>query len=140
MWKKKSVILFGIYCLVILWGTIFSRSPRADGPIVKLEFFWAYRDWIAGVKYAKGEAIQNIKNVLAFVPFGVLAPFKKWNVVLIAVLAFSGGIELNQYLFALGWCEVDDVICNTLGAMIGYWLWIIIKGKLDAAKEKTRGL
>ena len=31
----------------------------------------------------------------------------------------SAGIEYAQYRYALGMAEVDDVICNTLGAFIG---------------------
>ena len=87
------------------------------------------------MKYSKEEAIQNIKNILVFIPFGILFPVKRWNVTLIAVLAFSVSIELIQYAFALGWCEVDDVISNAVGAMIGFGLWIIfrkIKGRIDA--------
>lgn len=40
-------------------------------------------------------------------------------------------IELSQFIFNLGWCEVDDVISNTLGAMIEYWiLWKANKRKI----------
>ena len=29
-------------------------------------------------------------------------------------------------------CEIDDVICNVLGAAIGFGLWNMIKGKMHA--------
>ena len=38
---------------------------------------------------------------------------------MIAAFLFSISIEAIQYYLALGLCEVDDVIMNTLGAMIG---------------------
>ena len=41
-------------------------------------------------------------------------------------------IEAVQYVFNLGWCEIDDVICNVLGAAIGFGLWKMIKGKMHA--------
>ena len=67
-------------------------------------------------------------NVVLFYPTGLLAcellP-KSWNrakrVILIAVLfaLVSVGIEFCQYHFVLGQAEVDDVIHNTLGTLIG---------------------
>jgi glycopeptide antibiotics resistance protein len=36
---------------------------------------------------------------------------------------FSIGIELIQFIWMLGWCEIDDVICNTLGAVLGFLVW-----------------
>ena len=38
---------------------------------------------------------------------------------MIAAFLFSISIEAIQYYLALGLCEVDDVIMNTLGTMIG---------------------
>ena len=39
--------------------------------------------------------------------------------VVIALTAMSAGIEFLQYHFALGRCEIDDVIHNALGALLG---------------------
>ncbi len=71
--------------------------------------------------------LQNLQNILFFVPFGILFPAWKWKAVLISAFAFSVLIEAAQYVFGLGLCELDDVICNTLGAMIGYWMVIVLK-------------
>ena len=57
-------------------------------------------------------------------------------IVLIVTVLFSTLIEGVQYFGGFGLCELDDVICNTLGAMIGMWLWvgiIKIKGKINEA-------
>jgi glycopeptide antibiotics resistance protein len=51
---------------------------------------------------------------------------------LLTVLLFSAAIEAVQYAANLGWCEIDDVICNVLGAAIGFGLWKLIKGKMHA--------
>lgn len=66
-----------------------------------------------------------LMNVFLFVPIGLSLPFalsKKKHPVIITMIAaflFSVSIEAIQYYFALGLCEMDDVIMNTLGAMIG---------------------
>ena len=115
--------LFALYCLFIVWYTLFTRNVKATRSI-NLRLMWSYRDLLAGKSTAKGDVIQNLNNVLFFVPFGLLHPIKKCKAVLITALFFSVFIEASQYVFALGLCELDDVICNTLGAMFGVWIWI----------------
>lgn len=100
--------------------------------IIKWELFWAYRAWIAGESFGRTESIQNINNILVFIPFGLFFPGKNWKAPLLTVLLFSATIEAIQFGFNLGWCEIDDVICNVLGAAIGFGLWKLIKGKMHA--------
>ena len=140
MKKRIITLLFLAYCIFLLWMTVISRHPREAGRVFKWQLLWSYRAWIAGESYGKTESIQNINNVLVFIPFGFLFPKKQWKTVLFAVLFFSILIEIIQFTFALGWCEIDDVICNTLGAMIGFWICKWLKGKIDATGEKTRDL
>ena len=132
-------ILFLAFCLLFLWLTVFSRNP-ADHRTLKLELLWAYRAWIAGKSYGRAESIQNVLNILAFIPYGFLFPKKSWKILIISVLVFSSGIELIQYIWVLGWCEIDDVICNTLGAVLGFllWKWLTrLKGNRDETRKET---
>ena len=88
--------------------------------------FHSYRAVIAGEN--KEILRSNFMNLILFYPAGLLAcellP-KSWSrakrVILVAVLfaLVSTGIEFCQYHFALGQAEVDDVIHNALGALIG---------------------
>lgn len=130
--KQLGWILFVVYCFFLLWLTIFSRQPRPVERVFKWELFWAYRAWAAGAPYGKRESIQNINNILIFVPFGFLFPRDKWKWLLVTVFLFSITIEAVQYVLNLGWCEIDDVICNALGAVIGFGIWKLVKGKMDA--------
>jgi len=100
--------------------------------VFKCELLWAYRAWIAGESFGRTESIQNINNILVFIPFGALFLGKNWKALLLTVLLFSAAIEAVQYTVNLGWCEIDDVICNVLGAAIGFGLWKLIKGKTHA--------
>ena len=58
------------------------------------------------------------------VPFGVFTGyrFKKMTIIQGAVLggAFSTFIEITQYFTRRGLLEFDDVLNNTLGAVIGF--------------------
>ena len=72
-------------------------------------------------------------NILFFIPYGLLFPWKdNWKRVFVTALVLSVFIELSQFIFNLGWCEVDDVISNTLGAMIGWGVIRQISRKEEA--------
>ena len=102
--------------------TIFKRTPRVERKIV-LDLFWSFKKLFAGSKKGRKEVAQFFNNILFFVPFGVLFPWRKnWKALLISAVGFSIMIEMIQYIFLLGWCELDDVICNTTGGLIGFGL------------------
>ena len=130
MGKKK--ILFVAYTIFIVWLTLLKREPQ-DYRIFRPELFWAIRGWIVNPTIeSKKEAVQYLLNILFFIPYGLLFPWKdNWKRVFVTALFLSISIELSQFIFNLGWCEVDDVISNTLGAMIGW-------GVLWKAKKRNR--
>ncbi|MED4254024.1 VanZ family protein [Priestia megaterium] len=68
---------------------------------------------------------NNIGNIILFMPFGFLLPFKfrSINSILKACLVgmlFSATIECVQLFMSSRWTDVDDVILNTIGTGIGY--------------------
>ncbi len=133
--RRVLTVLFFAYCFLLLWLTIFSREPRSSERVFKWQLLWSYRAWIAGEPYGKTESIQNLNNILVFLPFGFSFPKKKWKPLILTALGFSVVIEAIQYAANLGWCEIDDVVCNVLGSAIGYLLWIALqkmKGKINA--------
>jgi len=123
--------------LFLLWLTILSRQPRVEGRVFKWQLLWSYRAWIAGEPYGKTESIQNINNILVFIPFGLLFPQKQLRLLILTALVFSSTIEIVQFAGNLGWCEIDDVICNTLGSVLGWFLWIGIKRMKEKVNAKT---
>lgn len=113
--------------MFVVWLTLLKREPSINRTF-KPELFWAFRIWIAGQHNGKAETIQYIENVLFFIPFGFLFPWKeKWKHTFIGVLVSSVLIEVTQYIFVLDWCEIDDVISNVIGALLGYWAFFVIK-------------
>lgn len=123
--RNKSVVkksLFVAYTIFIMLYTLLKREPRGAERIFKQELFWAIRTWIVNPTVVnKAEAVQYLLNILFFIPYGLLFPWKdNWKRVFVTALVLSVFIEFSQFIFNLGWCEVDDVISNTLGAMIGW--------------------
>lgn len=68
--------------------------------------------------------LQAICNVIMFIPFGLLLPSasqKKTTLIKVIVAGFLLAvlIETMQFVLQKGYAELDDVLHNTLGALIG---------------------
>ena len=72
-------------------------------------------------------------NIAWFIPIGFLLPYiariKPWQSVLCG-MALSIFIEGCQYLFDLGCTDIDDLIFNTLGTLIGALLFYFYQTKM----------
>src|SRR5699024_3942675 len=66
-------------------------------------------------------------NILWFIPFGMLQPLLQhrrphfFSTVLLGML-LSLSIETLQFFLATGVADIDDLIFNTLGTVLGYGL------------------
>jgi len=89
---------------------------------------------------------QYFLNVMLFVPFGFLLPmlwrqFERWHVTVLCGFALSLFIELAQ-LFSFRVTDIDDLIMNTLGSAVGYFLFRLVRRffpKISAASVERRG-
>ena len=81
-----------------------------------------------------------IENILLFIPFGFLLSciWKKYDVLWKTALsgfAFSLMIELSQ-LFNRRVTDIDDLLMNTLGALIGWIIFRLLKKHLSRLQKK----
>jgi glycopeptide antibiotics resistance protein len=93
--------------------------------------------------------IRNVGgNVLMFVPLGILAPmlwpeFRKLKSILLLGVLMSIGIEFLQFFELLVSSEmgrtvdIDDVICNTAGTIIGYVMYKLITALANKYRIKS---
>ena len=131
-------LLFLGYAVIVLYATIL----RSSG---------GYREWSLHLFRAWREAWNEFSprnwgnvllNIAMFVPLGFLLPlmgkpFRRWFVTIPAGFGISLGIELAQLALKRGICDVDDLFCNGLGAMIGFFAVMVL---LSAFNEKGRRL
>lgn len=116
--KRWSTGLLVGYILIIFGETLLFRIAT-DTMRAVLQPFWSYKEWN---KYWP----QIIENILLFIPLGVIsAPIWKWGGVFFAA-SLSCGIELIQLISRRGLFEFDDIIHNTVGAVIGCLLYMLI--------------
>lgn len=79
--------------------------------------------------FSSGFGIQNILNIIMFMPFGFLVPLiwkqsRKLSATALLGFEFSLLIECLQ-LFNRRATDIDDLLMNTLGALLGFLLWKI---------------
>lgn len=72
-----------------------------------------------------------IYNIVAFIPLGFLVPLiseraQQFAIVLIIAFAISTSFELIQVFTRLGEGDIDDVILNVTGAIIGYGVFALV--------------
>ena len=82
--------------------------------------------WDGGLR----SEVYIIENIIFFIPYGFLLPasFKRLrSFITIFLICFISSffIELAQLIFCLGRCQMDDLLANVLGGIIGYILFYI---------------
>lgn len=133
--KRIRTALFIVSTGVILWLTIFSRQSSGVHQM-EMRLMWGLQEMITGNPNWKQYALYWIENVLLFIPFGFLFPKNDYRVMLLSGFLMSICIETVQYFGCLGLCELDDVICNTLGSLAGFLLAMVVQRMVSIIKEK----
>lgn len=112
-----------VYIIVVICCAVLSREPRVHGSIQRV-FFWGHeRSYIEVLSY------DNFLNVIAFIPIGFLTGLilSNYRVIkaIIVGLFVSENIECAQLIWKRGVFDVDDMINNTFGALIGSLLVVL---------------
>ena len=140
--RMISIIIFVIYIIALCYFLFFAesmgRTTRGDEyhynlqPLFEIKRIWR-SSHILGMKYV---ILNFAGNVIAFIPFGYLLPkmVKKKPRLFHTVLfsfEFSLLVELTQLISRTGSFDVDDLILNTFGGLIGYILYYgrVVSGK-----------
>ena len=153
-WPKSKFVRYGIavlYVIAVLFLAIASRQPGETAGLNMQPFLALKRAIVLkGPSIFSGIRIRSkimlmdiILNLLLFVPFGFIVPcFSKklahWWAVMPMALCFSSFIEFTQFTAQLGTADVDDLINNTIGAFIGWVLYMIVLKKKMTERKKRR--
>ena len=134
MYRKKTITastaiilpMLVFYLAFTLTITIIERASR-DNANYKMELFWTIRAILTGKKYLKR---QILWNVLLFVPIGLgvstMMKRQSWIAIVMGAM-FSTALEILQLMTHRGLFEWDDIVYNTIGALIGFLLYLILK-------------
>lgn len=106
-------------------GTIFPPEPRSLNLIL---LRWMNGTWAMGEDRMFS---QGIANLLMFVPLGLLIPVvfaraRSFLKTTVLVLVCTLSIEFCQYFMGRS-ADIDDVLLNLLGGVVGYALFALLE-------------
>ncbi len=136
--QKSSVLLLLEYLFILYGSTVLFRETGVEHKY-DLQPFWSYKAIEAG---SMELLLENIMNVVVFVPLGFLLglAFKimTFSRVLLIGVSISISIETLQYVLMRGLSELNDVIHNTIGCLIGFLFYQFFSGLYKKLKFVVR--
>ena len=141
-WRREVELLLVYICLIVVTRFTFFPFGRVDGRIAPLLFdtdtMWPPRYNLKPLIYLADyptdrEILLNfIGNVAMFIPIGIIWPavFRRLNTrgkVIAAGVGLSVCIEILQMPFCDRVSDVDDLILNSLGFLMGYGIYLLVK-------------
>ena len=140
-WKQETMLLLMYINLAVIIRFTFFPMSKVDGqvqplifdsetafpfrvnllPLVNLLDYGSKRDLLLNV----------IGNVAMFIPSGIVLPiiYKRLNTFAKVILAGGGislCIEIIQLPFSVRATDIDDLILNTVGVIIGYGIYSVL--------------
>lgn len=119
------VIVFGMYFALMMVITFLSReSGDSNGLDLRLFSTW-------GINKRNNAFV--VENILLFIPYGFFGCWASRRLRrFLPSLALGGGtslgIELLQLITGRGFFQIDDIITNILGTIIGFLFFKILPG------------
>ncbi len=147
--RAVLVCLFVFYLLILIYFLFFAENLGRNEtavhgvnlqPFKEIRRYLTYAEYI-GYPYV---ILNLLGNVLAFVPFGMFLPViprkrPRWYTVILSSVLFSVLVEVLQLASSLGTCDVDDVILNSFGGIIGWCIyWIAHRIRRGPLQERMK--
>jgi Glycopeptide antibiotics resistance protein len=110
--------------------------------LIPLHTIWGYLS--GNISVPASIAMDNVfGNIVVFAPYGlyiqVIRKDKRVKISFLQILLTSAVIEIIQFSFNLGAADIDDIILNCLGGLIGIFLYRILL-KLVKEQEKAKNI
>jgi len=132
-----EVLVFKHLALIRIGQMRFNFGGTQEGP-ANLIPFKTILYYLQGHNGLLIGGINIIGNIIALVPLGFLFPFifskVNWKNTILLALASGLIIEVSQVLLHVGIFDIDDVILNGLGVVIGFWKFNIYSNFSKNAK------
>lgn len=116
------------YVFLMFCSTVICRESK-DTYHLELMPFWNYHDVLFSGKPMRYWEV--ILNFILYYPIGFLLGclYKRIVPTVLICVVLSVITEVLQLVLHRGLCETDDVIHNTIGGFLGYWMYLwVVKG------------
>lgn len=130
---RMGKALFFCYCCVMLWLLFGQRVGEGVASNINLKPLRTIRNYLYVLRRTEDpQLLQHIVvnlagNIIMFIPLGFFLPvnWKSFHFFPKTILVTTGiicAVEMIQHLTALGSMDIDDLILNMLGVLLGYLL------------------
>lgn len=147
-WKHGLVLLI-VYLSLLTYFLFFAeemgRTPGNRAYSYNLVLFKEIRRFLVYRELLgyKAVMLNVVGNVVAFMPFGFIVPevwnrLNRWYTITLLGFLFSLCIELTQLVSRVGSFDVDDLFLNTVGALLGYFAFVVAKGVWNYCRGENR--
>ncbi len=135
-WKLAGWVAFLVYLIALvyflLFAEMFGRTHTEINKTYRYNLvlfkeiwrFWHYREQLGFTA-----VLLNLAgNIVGLMPFGFFLPFlairtRSCYTVTCLTFLFSLVIETTQLIYKVGSFDVDDLLLNTIGGILGYLLF-----------------
>jgi glycopeptide antibiotics resistance protein len=143
--RKRLIAAIGLaaYGAILTRVMVFKEMPTIRIGHIRMRFagtdgghpanfvpFKTIASYLGGQNGLMIAGVNLVGNIAPLVPIGFLLPFvysgMTWKESLVLGVAVGVAIEVAQVVLSVGIFDVDDVILNALGVMIGYWTFAIL--------------
>jgi glycopeptide antibiotics resistance protein len=134
MKNKYLIIIIILYLALLIKLIVFKYPPGMTFSVANANLmpFRTILDYLSGEPTWRVAMRNLLGNIVVLVPFGFLITILyqniKWKKVLLIGLSIGTSLELLQVIFKSGIFDIDDIILNFLGVVLGYLLFIFIYG------------
>lgn len=141
-------ILFYLYIILLFYFLFLSERYGRDNPSTELRYNLVFFQEIKRfIQYRHLLGFENfvvniLGNVIAFAPYGFLLPilkksYRNFFVITFLSMFFSLSIELIQLTTRVGIFDVDDILLNTIGGVLGYIIFLVFNGIRKIIKHRS---
>lgn len=138
-------VIFLLYVVLLLFAVLIKDRSVKDEYQYNLVLFdeikryFNYRRQVGNWIFAR----NILGNILGFIPMGAFWPYvfpHMKNPLLVTMVCFEWSlvIEFVQLVCKIGSFDVDDLLLNTLGGLIGciiYYVWMMIWRRMHVRKK-----
>lgn len=135
--RKMLIFWLVLYSLIIISLMFLIREP-CEQPInftlfSTIKQFWSLL-WLRDIKLFVSAVINLAGNVIMFIPLGVLMPAiwrlqRRWYICLPTCALIIAFLEFMQYFTKLGTADIDDLLLNMGGVLIGFIIYKLTERK-----------
>lgn len=138
-WRIVAILAFLAYLLLLAYLLFFSSTY---GRTIEMGYRYNLTPFLEirrGLKHIETVGYRYVLvniagNVVAFMPFGFLLPLiteRKMNTIKVFFFSLLLTIcaESLQLVSRTGAFDVDDLILNTIGGVLGYWCYVLLLGR-----------